>query len=58
MEGSTVRGRRKARRLVKRLSEKQEAEPRRDVRKHGQIGCNGWPSNASDGDGWEEGAEL
>lgn len=43
---------------MKRLREKQEAEPRQDVRKHGQIGCNGWPSNVSDGDGWEEGAEL
>lgn len=52
-----VRGRRSARRLGKRLGEKQEAEPRQDVRKHGQIGFGGWTSNVSDGDGWEEGAE-
>ena len=46
------------RRLVKRLGEKPEAEPRPDVRKHGQIGFSGWLSNVSDGDGREKGAEL
>lgn len=34
---------------MKRLSEKQEAGPKQDVRKHGQIGWNCWLSILSDG---------
>lgn len=43
---------------MNRLDEKQGAEPRLGVRNQGQIGFSGKPSSVSDGDGWEEGAEL